>query len=273
MNLYESFRNKLNESDTYVVNKTPYGFTEVYYKGYSISNSNAQGGYNVNIGGDECYFDSFEEAKAEIDKLDADSDYHVDYPTDVCFNQLKDDYNKNGLDFEGKLFTTSSDEEVKKALNESVNADGVYEDPLTPEEHDIVYSDRAKFDKYVTNRQKKALQKASYRKLKSVRDSNIRGINYLYKDIPGFIPKGLTKEDFISDYKKNIEEVDAEINERINKLIDDFSKDPSNKELFNKTLNEISKLEYDGVINKDLYDDAIKRTQSVYVNKNKGKEN
>lgn len=123
MNLFGSVKKNLNEavylneSDTYVVNKTPYGFTEVYYKGYTISNM--YGNYTVDIAGDVCSFDSFEDAKAEIDKLDNDPGYKIDWPTDECFNSLKNEYTNKGLDLEGTLYTTSSDEEVKKVLSES----------------------------------------------------------------------------------------------------------------------------------------------------------
>ena len=112
-----------NNEDTpeeFIINKTPYGFTEVIYKGYAISNM--YNGITVDIGGDEAYFNSVEEAIQEIDKLDNDPNYkYSDYSIDDEYDRLVKERDKiEGTSKDDFPVSKTSDiEEVKKALTES----------------------------------------------------------------------------------------------------------------------------------------------------------
>ena len=97
------------KSDTaFYVNETPYGFTEVVYKGYVITVDGNQ--ITVNIAGDEAVEDSLESAVQTINELDAKPEYHIDPwhdPSDVKVASLngvkkllgESMYVKKGKDF------------------------------------------------------------------------------------------------------------------------------------------------------------------------------
>ena len=62
--------------DSFYVNETPYGFTEVIYKGRVITIDGDQ--ITVDIDGDEAVESSLENAVKTIDELDADHNYHIE---------------------------------------------------------------------------------------------------------------------------------------------------------------------------------------------------
>ena len=80
----EAVLTEAKKDTAFYVNETPYGFTEVVYKGRVITVDGDQ--ITVDIGGDEAIMGSIEEAIEEIDKLDKDPYYHVEPwhdPSDV----------------------------------------------------------------------------------------------------------------------------------------------------------------------------------------------
>ena len=80
----EAVLTEAKKDTAFYVNETPYGFTEVVYKGRVITVDGDQ--ITVDIGGDEAIMGSIEEAIEEIDKLDKDPEYHVEPwhdPSDV----------------------------------------------------------------------------------------------------------------------------------------------------------------------------------------------
>ena len=56
-------------------------------------------------------------------------------------------------------------------------------------------------------------------------------------------------------------------NTNADNIVLEFSKSDRDIDTFTKALTEISKLEYDGIINTDKYDECIKKLQDLYVNK------
>ena len=65
------------EDNSFYVNESPYGFTEITYKGRIITYDD--GTFTVDIDGDEAYEDSLEDAVKTVDELDLDPDYHIEH--------------------------------------------------------------------------------------------------------------------------------------------------------------------------------------------------
>ena len=72
----EEREEEVSDDNSFYVNETPYGFTEIVYKGRVITVDGDQ--ISVNIDGDEAIEDSLDSAVATIEELDADPEYHVD---------------------------------------------------------------------------------------------------------------------------------------------------------------------------------------------------
>ena len=96
---------------------------------------------------------------------------------------------------------------------------------------------------------------------------NLNGLEIM--ESADHIARGKGNKLLIEDFRLNEDSDGYTGNSRADEIIFDFSQTERDVDTFTKSLNEISRMEYDNQIDKDKYDECIKKLQDLFVHKDK----
>lgn len=96
---------------------------------------------------------------------------------------------------------------------------------------------------------------------------NLNGLEIM--ESADHIARGKGNKLLIEDFRLNEDSDSYTGNSHADEIIFDFSQTERDVDTFTKSLNEISRMEYDNQIDKDKYDECIKKLQDLFVHKDK----
>ena len=96
---------------------------------------------------------------------------------------------------------------------------------------------------------------------------NLNGLEIM--ESADHIARGKGNKLLIEDFRLNEDSDGYTGNSRADEIVFEFSESERDVDTFTKSLNEISRMEYDNQIDKDKYDECIKKLQDLFVHKDK----